>query len=116
MQIDVHFGYLQPPSEPITEYGAQLFARRNEGVIVPRVQLELSDWNPQANQCHDNALTLQARNIGYRAVQGWLFFDLLYQLPYVRFTGHSVVENVAGELLDITPLHADNPNAGLYPF
>lgn len=108
--------YLEPPLPALREYAASVFGRIAEGVIVPRVTLAIDGWAAQPNLCHENVHSLTALNLGYRPVTGWLFFDFQYLFPYVRFTAHSVVENSAGELLDITPLPPQNPNAALYPF
>ena len=84
--------------------------------MVPRVSVDYRGWAPDPNECHENAYQLAEKGLGYKAVTGWLYFDFFYLLPYVRFTAHSVVENGAGDLLDITPLPPERPNAALYPF
>ncbi len=112
----VHVNYLPPPSQPIREYAASLYRRVGEGVSVQRATLDIQGWQPEPNLCHENVRSLAALGLGYRPVTGWLYFDLLYMFPYVRFTAHSVVENEASKLLDITPLPSQRQNAATYLF
>ena len=115
----VDFGdlnYCAPPTPAHQEHAAQLFGRIGEGVIVPRVQMAVDGWQPLPNKCHENAHILAEKIAGYRAVTGWLLFEFERAFTYVRFAAHSVVENEAGELFDITPPPAENPGAALYPF
>lgn len=71
------------------------------------------------HQCHDNADQFVAVNEGYRVVRGWLYFDfrehavlLFGSEPFIRFSAHSLVQDVRGERYEITPSKASQP----YPF
>lgn len=90
---------------------SQLYARRAEGVIVPRIPVS----NPpmRQNQCHDNVDSWVRANPSDQHVFGYLFFDLVSIMGYVQFRPHSVVETEQGRLMDITPVP---PGAGTYPF
>lgn len=109
-------GYLRPPTDELITYAATLYARRSEGVIVPRRLIEINGWRPEPNDCHTNAATLAALDPKLKAVRGWLLFDFIGAFAYVRFTAHSVIALGDGELVDITPAPPINPNAGVYPF
>lgn len=106
-----HMGYRPPPSEALRVYASQLYDRRAEGILVPRISIAVGDWQPAQNDCHGNAIELSLQDSSYVPVHGWLYFDLGGFAPFVRFAAHSVVANGNGELVDITP--AATP---LYPF
>lgn len=96
-------------------YTAELFARRNEGVIVQPAEIQIGDWQPQENECHRNVGTVCANRAEFTPVRGWLFFPLTYPAPlvnFVLFNAHSVISNEDGTLFDITPSRASQS----YPF
>lgn len=93
-------------------YTAALRERRAEGVVVPHAQVSIGDWEPQSNLCHENVTTWCAANGEFQIVRGWLYLDLLGQLPYEVFLAHSVVRDRNGALWDITPMQACQQ----YPF
>ena len=90
------------PSDP-QEIGRRLFARRSEGVIAKLKKVQIGDWRPSERECHRNVTIWCEQRADHKAVRGWLFFDLTGVVPLVRFTAHSVVEDVNGDLVDITP-------------
>jgi len=85
-----------------TEYAAQLYERRREGVILQRVVINIDGWVPVANECHNNVTRLCQLRAEIYPVRGWLFHDYFGMRDYVLFTAHSAVEN-NGILCDITP-------------
>jgi len=103
---------MAPPSQALRDYAAELYDRRGEGVIAPRQVIVTGDFQPQPNQCHDNAVLLAQYDGRYTAAHGWLYFDLVAPARYKRFAAHSVVENEHGQLIDVTPA----PGVALYPF
>lgn len=96
--------FLVPPTDAMKLYASQLYTRVGEGIVVPRVRIQLDEWKPQPRLCHQNVFTWIEKVPGQKAVHGWLYFDFGGYLPIVRFTAHSVVEDQKGELLDITPI------------
>jgi hypothetical protein len=96
----------------VVAYAASLYERRHEAVVVPSAKLSIGDWTPAANDCHANAQTVALSCPEYEAVRGWLYFDFVNDLPFVRFSAHSVILNSEGQLFEITP----SPASQDYPF
>lgn len=90
---------------------AELYVRRDTGVLVPIKSVQIGDWKPQPNLCHDNAETWMNRT-GDQVVKGFLYFDFDDALDYVQFNPHSVIRRADGSLWDITPQLATQR----YPF
>ncbi len=86
-----------------------LYARREDGVVIPYVEKQGAGWLPEHNWCHANVDRWIAENQGYKAVRGWLVFNLFFRM---RFSAHSMVEEADGTLIDITPSNASRR----YPF
>jgi hypothetical protein len=106
-------------SPELVSFAAALYARRHEGRVVPGGKAWLDDpvtgrrWLPLENDCHANVNTFVHHHPEYRAVRGWLYFDLMNMMPWVMFNPHSVIEMPNGKLVDITPA----PKASQrYPF
>jgi hypothetical protein len=95
--------------EEIGRLGTRLYARRQNGVVIPYVEKHGAEWAPEQNWCHANVSRWVAENPGCKAVHGWLVFDLFL---WARFSAHSVAEEPDGTLIDITPSHASRR----YPF
>jgi hypothetical protein len=93
-------------------YVSDLYDRRNEGTIVPLAIMEGGNWQPIANQCHDNVDIYCQHDNKYQPVRGWLFFDYGYLLNTVSFLQHSVLKFPDGKMYDITP----TPSFENYPF
>jgi hypothetical protein len=108
----IDFAYLKPPTEAMIAYAQALYARVAEGVVVPRVEVEVDGWKPSPNVCHENVFTWVDKAPGDKAMHGWLYFDFVDMLPMVRFTAHSVIETADHQLIDITP----TPIPRQYPF
>ena len=85
-----------------TEYTAQLYERRGEGIKLERVDIKIDDWKPVANECHGNVTEFCLRYDGFIPVRGWLYHDYFGERDYVLFIAHSAVES-NGVLYDITP-------------
>lgn len=96
----------------IEEYIANLFARREEGEILPRMVMEGGDWQPHQKECHNNVDAFCQYDSNYSPVRGWLFFDYAYLLGFVSFLQHSVLRFPDGDIKEITPSHASRD----YPF
>jgi hypothetical protein len=92
----------------------RLYRRRDEGVIVPFVRVDLDGWRPQEQDCHANVdywVLSRLAEEECQAVRGWLYFERsLRGCP--SFLSHSVVETAERKLIDITPSRA----AKRYPF
>jgi hypothetical protein len=52
-----------------------LFAQRNEGVVIPYERKSMEGWNPQEHSCHDNVDHYIKQNPGCKSVRGWLVFN-----------------------------------------
>ena len=98
--------------EDIRRYGAALYSRIDEAVMLQRARIEGGDWQPEPNKCHHNVTEWCQHNQGYTPVRGWLYFDLAGLTNYVKFVAHSAVRTPEGELSDITPSNASKD----YPF
>ena len=90
--------------EDQTELAARLYARVSEAIPLRMVEARIGECKPEPQRCHANAVTWAEYNPGFKAVHGWLCADYRV-LGKVAFIAHSVVEDQAGELLDITPVH-----------
>jgi hypothetical protein len=88
--------------EQLEALAANLYARRGEGVLVPRVDVKIGEWVPQNGYCHGNVMTWLEHHPKHRAVRGWVLADYL-AVGFVRFFSHSVIETEDGALMDITP-------------
>jgi hypothetical protein len=105
--------YLDPPEPWLRQHAAELYARRSEGVRVPRVNVQDGDWVPLPNNCHGNVTRWVLGHPDCKIVRGWLYLDLDNgALGYVRFVAHSVVWNPDRKPIDITPALTENA----YPF
>lgn len=98
--------------EEAKSFAAQLYARRDEGVIVTPGRVTIDGWQPVERDCHDNVTRVVNADKRYTAVRGWLYFSYNDATAFVCFNAHSVIE-VNGTLVDITPQQTlDGP----YPF
>jgi hypothetical protein len=104
--------------EELKKLAIRLYEHRHKAVIVERLKTEAVGQFRQ-HQCHQNADVWVRANEGWSVVRGWLVFDYTHPLffpeiprPYFRFTAHSVVQDPAGKLWDVTPMLASQP----YPF
>ena len=59
-------------------------------------------WSPCRGRCHDNADHWVRDRPGWKAVRGWLRADYLTLPNRARFLSHSVVEDPAGKLFEVT--------------
>lgn len=103
-------------STKLARLAGELYERRDEGVIVPFVAVEIEGWEPEANDCHGNArhyvlCALVRGETACRVVHGWLYFERSRR-GCPTFIPHSMVETAEGKLIDITPSDA----ARRYPF
>jgi len=105
--------YCKPPSRELAKYAQALYARKHECQFVPKKIIELNDWQPVQNQCHSNVLILETYGKGYAAVHGWFYLDYNGKTDFVRFVAHSVLQDEAGKLIDVTPAFHGSEN---YPF
>jgi len=62
----------------------------------------------KARNCHSNVMAFVRAHPDHRIARGYLLFDFLGVLPFVRLVAHSVVKTPAGHFIDITP----GPHAG----
>lgn len=100
--MTLHLYYLRPPSNAHRIYAKALYERRGEAVYVDRVNIELPDWQPKANECHDNCTEWYLRHGNCQIIHGWLCIDAS-ALGFYRFVAHSVIKDSSGLLFDITP-------------
>jgi hypothetical protein len=84
------------------ELGAQLDARRDQGLLVPLHPAEGANYN----ECHKNAEACTRQHGGFRVVRGWLIEDFV---GFTYFNAHSVVRNSDGDLFDPTPMRQHCP-------
>ncbi|CAN7803259.1 hypothetical protein LJR267_010369 [Paraburkholderia hospita] len=96
------FGYEPPPSDALRDHARALYERRQEGVIVPEVDVGTDVWRPVPQDCHGNFEAWCERNPEYQLVRGWILMPLL-GLAYSRFLSHSVVRRPDHVLIDMTP-------------
>jgi hypothetical protein len=110
MSADTHF----------SEIAAELWSRRDEGVRIQRQSCVLKTGTLVPQSCHSNVQAWIAENPNHKSIRGWLIIDcqagalFIGEQPYIDFLAHSVVEDVGGGLIDITPTL--DPTAGTYPF
>ena len=105
------YGYPQLITLP--DLALRLYNRRTEAVVVKRVHIGGGAWQPDPNQCHRNVTQWCEWHPEQKAVRGWLVADYLEIPPsFYRFFAHSVIETVAGDLIDLTP----NLAPWQYPF
>lgn len=114
MPIQPSRDYCLPPSKQLRQYAKSLYERRHEGLYILRKPIHLNDWEPMPNHCHANALILENYGTEFEAIHGWFYLDFEQSRDYVRFVAHSVVRDIAGNLIDITP--AISSQAPILPF
>jgi len=101
-----------PQSAVLKELVGSLYQRRSEGVILRRATASIGEWRPQIHWCEKNVEAWVRFNPQHKRADGYVFFDYrFWGLGFVRFQPHVVIENEAGELVDITPHEAadDHP-------
>jgi hypothetical protein len=111
-QLVINFQYCKPPTLALQDEAANIFARRDEGVRVQRGAISFFGWQPVSNKCHDNAILAAKSDQTYVRIYGWLNMGMI-EAKVVRFASHSVVRNIDGRLIDITPTTTGFP---LFPF
>lgn len=107
--------WMMKASTKLARLAAELYKRRDDGVIVPFVVVEVEGWKPEANDCHGNArhyvLSMLVRGEpDCKVAHGWLYFERSRR-GCPTFIPHSMVETAEG-LIDITPSNA----VRRYPF
>ena len=98
--------------EEYRQFTRALYDRRHEGVLPRRAKVGIGDWGPAIHECYRNVDIWVHHNPRYRGIDGFIYFDWLAVLGFIRFQPHAVIENENGELVDITPHGAE----GDYPF
>lgn len=96
------FGYQPPPSDALSDHARGLYARLQEAVVVPYIDMDGDAWRPAFQDCHGNCETWCERHPEYQLVRGWICIPMT-GLAYCRFLSHSVVRQPDGALIDITP-------------
>jgi len=98
-----------PSSDELRALMRHLVARVRvgDGRILRRQNFE----GAKAHECFDNAVSWVKVHPAHRLVYGFLYFDVGYGLPHVRFTPHVAVQTENGQWLDVTPHNAldDHP-------
>ena len=97
---------VMPPTE-LPDYSGSLIEHLRDAAFVQRASVRIGEWVPIAHDCHVNAGEFCSRSRGYTHVRGWLYFDFG---EYALLNAHSVVQGPDGNLIDITPTHADSIN------
>jgi hypothetical protein len=92
----------------LDEFAAALYERRHQAISVTFHSLVAPGWKPMPGDCHANVNRLCDLALGYQPVRGWLIYDLTL-LRRVRFIAHSVVRDLSGDLIDITPGRLPGP-------
>ena len=100
--MTLYLGYLKPPSEAHRNYAKLLYEKRGEAIHVPRIKVELRDWQPKANECHENCAEWYSRQGNCEIVHGWVCVDAS-AMEFYRFAAHSVIKDSNRSLIDITP-------------
>ena len=103
--------YLKPPNQKYMDYAKSLFINLRECFLVDRKYISKGDWKPLQNECHQNCTDLADLDERYKPVRGWLCFNF-GPIGFYRFTAHSIVEDINGNFIDITP----TPIGTVYPF
>lgn len=98
----LHLSYLKPPSQAHRTYAKSLYERRDEAIVVTKITVNLPDWEPKANACHDNCAEWYLRQGNCEIIHGWICIDASV-LGFYRFVAHSVIKDSTGSLIDITP-------------
>ena len=96
----------------LVSYAFRLLERVPQAVRLPWRPGEIANWKASEHQCHSNVAYWCEHNPGDTTMPGWLYFSFGGHMPYVRFTAHSVIRLLSGELRDITPSQTSMP----YPF
>jgi hypothetical protein len=99
--------------ENYQDYAASICGRRPSAVVVPFVEVSPDGWKPEVRKCHANVRRWIEANPGRRAVHGWIV-DASFGSAGVRLAAHSVVRNLDGSLIDITPVENGQPRGGAF--
>jgi len=88
-----------------------VISRLGERVRLVRKTVSIGDWQPRAQECHDNVARWVAGNPEHKHVFGFVLFDYRLLNGCIRISAHSVVEDENRTLCDITPheMSADYP-------
>jgi hypothetical protein len=84
------------------ELARAVVARRSEAVYARNYRVNIGDWMPRPNCCHDNVDVWVSETPQHKHVKGYLIFDFRMWGVW-RVQPHSLVELEDGTLADITP-------------
>jgi hypothetical protein len=103
---------VNPSEDDLRLYGARLYGRREQAVMLQWANFSSVGWLPRPNECHRNVTEVCEHDESYSPVRGWLYFDFGGLLAGVKFVAHSALRSPNGILYDITPARASQQ----YPF
>lgn len=93
----------------LRNYGSYLFNRLSESEHLKFKVVNLNGNQPLPNNCHENARVFVKLNPNYKIVYGWICVDGGLASPNVDFIAHSVIQDINGNLFEITPMHSIIP-------
>jgi hypothetical protein len=89
----------------LRDYASYLFGRVSESEHLKFKVVNLNGNHPLPNNCHENARKFVQSNPSYGVVYGWICVDDGLASPSVDFIAHSVIQDVNGNLFEITPIY-----------
>lgn len=94
-----------------SDYEASICQRLDQAVHVPFHQVSVPDWSPKVADCHANVDKWVQAHPECTAIRGWVTYADFGVA--IGLTAHSVVRNIDGRLIDITPLGNEDCRLGM---
>lgn len=102
--------FSSPPTvDELSAYAASLFERLPQAEHIPFRAVEINGQAAPQRNCHENARLWSENNPGWVVVDGWLCLEGGPLSPFTIFVAHSVVRDPTGQVVDVTPLIAQEP-------
>jgi hypothetical protein len=87
------------------DYIQGLISKISSAKIIEHKNICIGAWYPKEHRCHDNVARLCELDSSYKNVYGFLYSDTP-EFGEISFIFHSVVKDLNGNLIDITPTSA----------
>lgn len=97
----------------LKQYASYLFSRISESKNLTFKEVKIDGQLPLSKNCHENARLFVESNPTYKTIFGWLCIDGGIISPGVIFLAHSVIQDAAGNIYEITPIKSTEPRSFL---
>lgn len=92
--------------DALRQYASYLFSRIDKAEHLAFIPVEINGQSPAPNDCHENARAFVLLNPIYKIVYGWICVDGGLESSSIDFIAHSVIQDINGNLYEITPIYS----------